>query len=333
MNKGTVIIERFQSDALRNNPLGDPSERSLAVYLPPGYEHSDRRYPVIVMLSSFMGFGTMYLSPQAWGYSLDERCDVLIGEGTMKPCILVMPDCFTRWGGSQYVNSPALGRYEDYVIREIIPWVDGRFRTLNDPSHRAVAGKSSGGYGALRLSMSHPDVFGTCYCGAGDMYFEYGYKPDIPKCHNALKRWGGLDGFFEAFFAAPKKSGDMIAAMNIIAMSAAYSPNAGAPHGFDLPFDPATGELRHDVWNRWLAFDPVQLLENPAMADNLRKLKLLYLDCGSRDEYQLHIGAAIFANKLNRLAIPHVYETFDDGHMGTSYRYHHVLPKLADAVS
>ncbi len=330
---GTVVIKNFESAVLKNNPLGDPAVRKLAIYLPPGYANG-KRFPVIYALSGFMGFGTMFLSPQAWGYSLDERCDKLISENKMKECIVVMPDCFTRWGGSQYMNSTALGNYEDYVIKEIIPFVDTGYRTLAKAEHRAVLGKSSGGYGALMLAVKYPDIFSVFFSSSGDMYFEYTYKPDFPKCYNAIDRAGGLEKFFDNFFSAPKKSADQITAINLIAMAAAYSPNRSVrPYGFDLPFDLTTGEMREEIWKQWLELDPVYAIDKQMVQDNLRKLKGLFLECGSRDEFHLHIGARIFAGKLKALDIDYWYEEFDDGHMGTSYRYDVSLAKVSRAIA
>lgn len=330
-----VVIESFASEVLKNNPLGDPHIRKLAVYLPPGYTtDKKRRFPVIYVLSSFMGTGRMLLSPQAWGYAIDERCDKLIGEGRMKECILVLPDCFTQWGGSQYMNSSAMGRYEDYLLKEIIPYVDKNYRTLASHRSRAVLGKSSGGYGALMLAMRYPDIFSAFFCSSGDMYFEYAYKPDIPKCYNAIYKAGSLEAFFEKFFDAPKKTGDMMTAMNVIAMSAAYSPNPKSKtYGLDLPFDLSTGELRESVWKKWLRYDPVELIDEKKFQTHLKKLKGVFIECGSRDEYQLHIGARIFVKKLKAYGVPHWYEEFDDGHMGTSYRYDVSLSKISEILN
>lgn len=334
MKQGTVHIEWFPSEILKQNPLNDPSLRKIAIYLPPGYEASaETRYPVIYLLSGYMGFGTMFLSPQAWGYAIDERCDKLIAGQHMAPCLLVMPDCFTKYGGSQYLNSTACGDYEDYLIKEIIPYIDRRYRTIREPRGRAVMGKSSGGYGALTLSMKHPDIFSVCYCSAGDMYFEYCYKPDIPKCYNAVQRAGGLEGFLSKFFESPKKSGEQITAMSIIAMAAAYSPNPDKrPYGFELPFDRDTGALDETVWKRWLEHDPVYIIDKPEYQVSLRTLRRLFIDCGFRDEYQLHIGARIFSKKLNTLGIAHEYEEFDDGHMNTTYRYDVSLSKVSHVL-
>src|ERR1051325_10467106 len=159
IKQGTVIRERFESSVLKGNRPGDPHVRDLYVYLPPGYEEGAARYPVAWGLSGFTGRGRMLLNDNPWMPGIADRMDALIAQGLAKPMILALPDCFTHLGGSQYVNSPALGDYEDYVIRELVPFVDGRYRTLASAEHRGVIGKSSGGYGALMLGMRHPDVF------------------------------------------------------------------------------------------------------------------------------------------------------------------------------
>jgi len=316
---------------LRGNAAGDPHERRVPVYLPPAYdEHPERRFPVVVVLTGFTGRGRMLLNDNPWSPSLDERMDALIASGCPET-ILVMPDCFTRFGGSQYVDSTATGRYETHLVRELVPWVDARYRTLGAREHRGIAGKSSGGFGAMRLGMRHPDVFGALACHSGDMLFEYCYQVDFPKACSVLQAAGGARRFLEGFEAKPQKGKDDFLALNILAMAACYSPDASAELGVALPFDLATGLPRADVWARWLAFDPLRLL--PAHAEALRSLKLLYLDCGTKDEFHLHHGARAFAAELERLRIAHRHEEFDDGHMNVPYRYDVSLPALARALS
>ena len=165
MQNGRVQWERFQSTVLAGNPLGDPHTRRIPVYLPPSYDtHPERRYPVAFLLSGFTGRGSMMLNDQAWSPPIDARMDRLIAAGRAGEMILVMPDCFTRFGGSQYLDSSATGRYETHLIEELVPWVDHTFRTLGSREHRGVAGKSSGGYGALVMGLKHPDVFSAVAC-------------------------------------------------------------------------------------------------------------------------------------------------------------------------
>jgi enterochelin esterase family protein len=329
--RGRVVLERFESRVLDGNAAGDPHVRTVPVYLPPSYDASPgRRYAVTFMLSGFLGRGRMMLNDDPWKPPLDERMDTLVAGG-MDEMILVMPDCFTRFGGSQYVNSSASGRYEDHVIEELVPWADRTFRTLGARGHRGVAGKSSGGYGALTLGMKHPDVFGAVACHSGDMLFDYCYRGDIPGFMTHVQRAGGLEAWLHAFEAKSKRKHEDFMTLNVLGMAASYSPNPKTkPFGLDLPCDLETGAFREDVWARWRAFDPLVMLDEHEAA--LRSLKLLFIDCGTRDEFHLHHGARIFVRELARRGIAHVYEEFDDGHMDIAYRYRASLPRIARAL-
>ena len=148
-------------------------------------------------------------------------------------------------------------------------------------------GKSSGGYGALIMAMRHSDLFGLACSTSGDCYFDYCYVPDFPKAFRVIK--GNPKKLVEKFWdEEAKKAKDDFDGLNIIGMSACYSPNANSEFGFDLPFDEA-GEIRADVWEKWLANDPVRLVEKSV--ENLKSLKLLYIDAGTKDEFFLDLGA------------------------------------------
>jgi len=234
----TLVVETFASRVLADNPLGDPATRKVPVILPPDYETSGRRYPVIYGLTGFTGSGPMMLNVTAWQPNLQERIDILMAHGRLPPAIFVLPDCFTRYGGSQYLNSTAIGRYEDYLIEEIVPFVDSKYRTIAAPEGRGLFGKSSGGYGAIVLGMRHPDVFGALACHSGDMYFEMCYKPDFPKFINAVLKAGGLEKWWAEFEKKVKKERQDVEAVNILAMAAAYSPDPDRePLPIDFPFD------------------------------------------------------------------------------------------------
>ncbi len=326
-----VVVEQFASRVLADNPLGDPATRSLPILLPPDYETSGKRYPVIYGLTGYTGSGLSLLNFAAWQPNLPQRIDRLISEGRLLPAIYVLPDCFTRYGGSQYLNSTAIGRYEDYVLDEIVPHIDRTYRTIAGPEGRGVFGKSSGGYGAITLGMKHPDVFGAVACHSGDMCFELVYVPDFPKFLNAVQKAGGLEKWWAEFERKLKKENRDVEAVDILAMAAAYSPNPRArPFPIDFPFDLETCELKPDVWARWLEHDPVQMVDR--YAGNLKKLRLLFLDCGTRDEFNLHFGARVLVKKLKALGVPHEYEEFDDGHLNVQYRYDVSLPKMMGAL-
>lgn len=328
--RGRVVMERIESDVLRGNPLGDPHVRTVPVYLPPSYDREpQRRFPVVFVLSGFAGRGRMLLNDHPWSPSFDDRMDARVAGG-MDEAIVVMPDAYTRVGGSQYLNSTATGRYEDHVVRELVEFVDTRYRTLAAREHRGVAGKSSGGYGALVLGMRHPEVFGAVVCHSGDLYFEYCYRPEFPLACSVLQRAGGARAFLEEFERKPQKPKDDFAALNVLGMAAAYSPDPAAEMGIALPFDLESGRLREDVWQRWLAHDPLALLGAHEAA--LRSMRLLYLDCGTRDEYHLHHGARMFAAELRSRGIAHRHEEFSDGHMNMGYRWDVSLPRLCSAL-
>jgi enterochelin esterase-like enzyme len=320
--QGTVHFMTHESELLRDNPVGDPHVREVVVYTPAGYDASVQRYPVIYCLTGFTGRGRMFLNDNAFQPTLAERLDRLIATGKIRPIIAVMPDCFTYYGGAQYINSTATGNYEDYLTQEIVPFVDERFRTLKGRDHRAVIGKSSGGYGALIMGMRHADVFGLVCSTAGDCYFEYCYMEHVSAARRAI------DSDPQAFMRRVWEKGgvgrDDFAALNFIGMSACYSPKGTS---FDLPFDLETGEIRSDVWQRWLEHDPVRLLER--YADNLRTLKLLFIDAGTSDEFGLDVGARILAQRLQKNGISHIHEEFDGGHSNISWRQDRSLEMIS----
>jgi S-formylglutathione hydrolase FrmB len=332
--RGQVIKDHFVSQVLVTNPLGDPVERDLLVYLPPDYELSpSRRYPVFFALA---GYSETDASLQNWlpfQPTLSDRLDLLTARGLLGAgIIVVMPDCFTAYGGSQYLNSPAVGPYDDYLVQELVPYIDHTYRTLGE-GRRGIFGKSSGGYGALRGGMLHPDIWSAVACHSGDMLFELCYASDFPAFCTIIKRAGGLEAWYNAFMTRLQQTEDGMNALNIIAMAACYSPDLEhAPFPFRLPFDLETCERLPDIWDRWQANDPVRMVEDQRIQEALRSLKLLYFDCGSRDQYELHFGARLLARKLTQADILYEYEEFDDDHTNIAYRFNVSLPKLAHAL-
>lgn len=326
MTKGSVVCLKHESKILRDNPLGDDPNRDVYVYLPPDYHKDNKSYPTVYVLAGFTGRGRMLLNDSAFTPNFAERMDRLINSDRIIPMIAIFPDCFTFYGGSQYINSTATGRYEDYLTEEIVPFIDGNFRTIPDRNFRAVMGKSSGGYGALIMAMRHAQTFGLACSISGDCYFEMCYLPEFPKAFRAIK--GEPKKLVEKFWdEEQRKSRADFDGLNIIAMSACYSPNG---IGFDLPFDLETGEIREEVWQRWLDHDPVRLVEKHA--DNLGSLRLLFLDAGLRDEFNLDIGARILSKRLSKLGIKHIHEEFDDGHFNISYRYNRSLELISQSM-
>lgn len=331
MTHSQIIIEDFKSQALVGNPLGDPATRKVPVYLPyPVGEQPDQRYPVVYLLTAFAARGLKLLNDSLWEENISERLDRLIGTGEIKPMIVVMPDASTRYGGSQYLNSSATGNYMTQVI-ELVTYIDGKYPTLSGKDHRAVMGHSSGGYGALRLGMAHPEVFGLVVAHAPDLNFEMVYRNDIPEFMRFFDK-AGKDGLMD-LLADPGRAlakGVSFYALAMAAMASCYSPNPKSPWGFDLPFNTFTGELLPAVWARWLANDPINLVSKHAT--ELRSLQLIYIDCGLYDEENLLYGARIFTQRLKEHKIPHHFETFEGGHRNTAFRYDVSLKLISEKI-
>jgi len=328
--EGRVEMRPFASDVLADNPLGDPTEREVPVWLPPGVEPDSReRYPVVYVLAGFTGRPHKYLETHPWHAGVVARYDRLVAVGDAPPAILVLPDAFTKLGGSQYVDSPAVGRYEEYVVGEIVPWIDEHYPT--DPGRRAICGKSSGGFGAFRLAMRHPRVFRAAASISGDMGFELSFAHEIPACLRGLVAHGGDPrAFLASFFEDPRLDGDAHAVLNVLAMAACYSPNPESELGFDLPMDLETGERRDDVWRRWLTFDPLHACREHV--DALRSLALLHLECGLKDQFHLQWGLRQLVRELVRLGVPFEHEEHDGSHFGIDDRFLGVIPKLVAAL-
>lgn len=325
--RGRLEMRPFASEALKGNSLGDPHEREVPVYVPP--QGVEEPLPVVFLLVGFTGRPHSLLETHPWKSSVVLELDRAMAAGEHPPHVLVMPDAWTRYGGSQYVNSAAVGRYEDYVARELPAWVDEHYPTRR--GRRGVVGKSSGGFGALHLGMHHPRVFPAVASIAGDCCFEYGYASDFLNAARGLGAHGGDPAAFLAEFDRTHDlSGDGHAVLNTLAMAACYSPDPSSELGFELPFDPRTGARRPEVWERWLAFDPVVACERYAGA--LRTLELLYLEAGDRDEFHLQFGLRILTDRLRELGVPFEHEEFEGGHFGLNERYPAVLRRVVEAL-
>jgi len=326
--RGRVEMRPYESVALKGNAPGDPHVREVPVYLPPAALEGER-LPVVFLLAAFTSRPQSWLETHPWKSGVVQAVDRAMAAGEMPPAILVMPDAFTHLGGSQYVNSEALGRYEDYVALELVEWVDATYPTR--AGRRALMGKSSGGFGALHLGMRHPDTFGVVASISGDCHFEYGYAGDFLCALRGLEAHAGDPrAFLEAFQRTHDLSGDGHAVLSLLGMSACYSPNPASPLGFDLPIDLRTGARIPEVWERWLAFDPVVACSE--YADALRSLDLLYLEAGTRDEFHLQFSLRVLVRRLQELGIPYVHEEFEGGHFALNERIPALLPRVIEAL-
>ena len=361
-NAGTIVVLEHRSSILADNPLGDPNVRRLAVWLPQAYDRRESgpgaRFPVLYDLVGFTGAGIAHLNWKPFSDNVAERAARLVQSGRMGPAIIAFPDCYTSLGGNQYVNSSAIGRYADYLVDEIVPFVDREFRTLASREHRGCFGKSSGGYGAMIHGMKYARHWGAIANHSGDGYFDFIYRADWPNTLNELAKYRrpavkagavkppgdtaaeralreGLDDgrvrrFLDAFWKKPKVSGAEVHAIMNVCMAATYDPDPRAPLGFRLPFHLETGEMIERRWQQWLEHDPVRLVGR--YARNLRRLKGIYVDCGWRDQYHIHYGTRQLSRRLAAAGIAHRYEEFDDDHSDVDYRMDESLPFLYRAL-
>jgi len=274
----------------------------------------------------------MWRNRSAFRLNYPELLDRAMAGGECPPAVVVFVDCWTSLGGSQFLDSPGTGNYHSFLCEEVVPFVDDRYRTLADRDHRGIQGKSSGGYGAMVTPLLRPDLFGGLATHAGDALFEACYLPEFRESVRALRDHyhGSFDEFWKDFRSRPPMSKDSDGVlMNDWCMAACYSAD---PDGtVRLPFDTETAELDPEVWERWLARDPVRMI--PARADAARSLRAVYIDAGKRDEWYLDLGAQAVKRLFDGLGVETFFELFDATHMSIEYRYPKGTAYLAEKLA
>jgi len=288
---GKMLTVKVHSQGIANNKLGDTEYRKVSVYLPPGYDQNGTAsYPVIYMLSDVNGTneGWAQLSPNA---NLMEIIDKLIKSGGIKPMIMVFPDGKNKLGGCWYTNSPVTGNWEDFVVNDVVKYIDQNYRTLPFAVSRGIAGKGMGGYGALKLATKHPDVFSTVYSLNALVDFEtiisheYIWKSNFT---NALQAKGyPVDDAF---------------ANQLLAMAVAFSPDMFNPTKGKLP-KTESGEIVASVRQQWLEQDPLYMIN--ANSENLKSLKAITVDCSNSD-----VGIMLNSNYSEALKSQNIKHTF-----------------------
>lgn len=326
---GQVHRLSLDSRVLAGNLLGDPATRIIDVYVPA--DAKSDQLPLLVDLVGFTAGGPAHTNWKNFSENVPERLDRLIGTGAMPPVVVAFPDCFTKLGGNQYINSAGTGRWSDFLLDEAVPLVEQQFGCGGE-GKRGVFGKSSGGYGAITHALLHPDFWSAAACHSGDMAFELCYLAEFPRLLRTLaKADGSIEKWINGLYAAPKMKDSELHDLMTLAMCATYDPDPSAPFGIRLPVDLETCELIPERWNRWLAWDPVVMAET--RGPGLANMKALWIDCGNIDQYDLVYGARRFHRVLERLGIRHEYEEFADDHSSVDYRMDRSLPFLAKALS
>ena len=227
--RGIVHQMTLESRALNSNLLGDPATRRIDVYVPAG--QSGRDLPLLVDLVGYTAGGPAHTNWKNFSENVPERLDRLIGSGTMPPCVVAFPDCFTKLGGNQYINSAGTGAWADFLITEAVPLVETTYG-CGGTGRRGVFGKSSGGYGAIVHALLYPEFWSAAACHSGDMGFELTYLPDFPRLLRALAKTGGsVKIWIDEFHDAKKPRDSDLHDLMTLGMCATYDPDPAAPYG------------------------------------------------------------------------------------------------------
>lgn len=331
--RGRLETIEIHSAALKNNVLGDPVDRSIVVYLPEGYDTSSDDYPLMVDIVGFTASGFSHVGWKAFQENVPQQIDRLVESGGMGPVIVAFPDCFTSLGGNQYINSSAMGNWADFLCDEMVPALESQFRIRPGRDHRAIFGKSSGGYGSIVHGMLRSDIWGAIACHSGDMDFELCYRGDMTGVLRTLSAYdGNIRAFIDKVHEGKKVSGFDMHNLMMLAMAASYDPDPEAPFGVRLPVTEDTCEIIEERWGNWLAWDPVRMIDRTEVQRNLKSLNGLFIDCGAKDQYNLVYGARQLNKKLQLLDIDHCYEEFPDSHSTIDYRMDISLPFLYKAI-
>lgn len=291
------VVTRVIHSAVLQNPGGENPDRRISVYLPPGYDQSNRRYPVIYYLHGFMG--TDSIMP-----FMKNILNLGIAKKKIRPFLLVIADHFTLFSGSFYSNSALTGNWSDFEAKELVGYMDKNFRTIADPDARGISGHSMGGYGALKIAMLYPDVFSSVYAlSPGLLAFvkEFGPNSDSYRQLAAIQTKEALDKTYY-----PKV---------IAACARAWSPNPNKPPFYiDIPFSYAGDSLlvNTEVFEKWKSHMPFYMIEK--YTAHLKKLKAIKLDWGRNDASRFPVQCGMFSQELENHGIEHYAEEYIGTH-------------------
>jgi S-formylglutathione hydrolase FrmB len=300
---GSVAAVQLESAALAGNLIDEPTGRSITVYLPPGYESSAKRYPVVYYLP---GYGDSQIS-----IPLPVGIDKLLQRGVVQEMIIVVVPGRNRLAGSFYVNSPVTGNWEDYIVEEVVGHIDSHYRTLPGAASRGLAGHSMGGFGALNIAMHHPEVFSAVYSLSPGLFDQTGLADS--QMFSPLERASAFLGLEEAVLMKPEDQQQklVLTAMDnfTVGYGMAFAPDPqNPPFFFDYPYSDSDGELVRDeaVWKRWESGFGGIADEIAQYRDNLLSLKGIVVDCGENDEYRwIPKGCVYFDQQMTAAGIPH----------------------------
>lgn len=313
----TRLLEEIPAPSLAGNLLHEPDVQTAYIYLPPSYAGSNLRYPVVYFLPGYGSEG----SDHANFFSTDQLTE-LIALGTLPEMILVIPNGANRLHGSFYVNSPVTGNWEDFIVEDVVGYIDASYRTISAPQGRGIGGHSMGGFGAFNLAMRHPDVFGAAYCLSSAFFDEQGMDDSMlfdkdRKPYRILQELQAISNLpvEEAIDRMTMLDGALGFTM---AYGAAFAPNPSlGPPFFDYPYRLVNSEaqLVPAIWERWEAGLGNWKEKISKHRLDLLTLRGIVIDYGARDKYPwIPPGSKYLARQLTKAGIPNKIYEFDGTH-------------------
>ncbi len=316
-----IIITQIPAPSLSNNIIEESLEKEIHIYLPPEYDKSDKRYPVIYYLPGFGDPPSVNL----------RKMDSLIQDGTIQEMIIVAINGRSKLGGSFYTNSPVTGNWEDFITRDVVSYIDENYRTIANADARGIAGHSMGGTGVLNISMHTKDVFNHAYAMSPGVLNEVGPK-GAPVIFDLLEM---IVGEYKDMDAAAARAA-YLAYVEAIPLSHsfslsyasafAYDPEGKAPY-IKLPNSQDGALVKDEIWTMYdSGFGQVEE-KLTQYKENLLNLKTFVVEYGTYDEYAfIRSGCDYLDQKLTEHEIPHEFVTYSGNHNDQIY------PRFYDLV-
>lgn len=313
-----VVDATVHSAALEHNLLGDPADQSVSIYLPAAYAaEPDRRFPVLYFLHGFTDPTPRHQAAEDFRAAMDK----LIANSSVQPMIIVLPNGLNKYGGAFYANSAATGNWDDYIVRDVVGYVDKNYRTETSRQNRGIAGHSMGGYGALTLAFRHPDVFSAVYAMSPCCTDLVGDLGPSNSAWSQLSKLQSPDDVIQALKA------HQFFVVAFSAIDAALAPDPNAKTFGDAPFYVENNQVRTDpsAFKRVSTNMPANMVL--PLISNIAQLKGIFIEYGAQDEFtHIPLGARHLSEELAEAGISHTLEVYQGDHVN------HAMQRVSDRL-